>query len=396
MSTLAIHGGQPIRDTFLPYGRQSIDENDIEAVVAALKSDHLTTGPKIKEFEEKFAKSVGAKYAVAVANGTAALHIACLAANIGSGDEVITSAITFAASANAVLYCGGTPVFADIDPDTYNIDPKEIRKKITAKTKAIIPVHYTGMPCDMDEIRQIADEYGLIVIEDAAHALGASYKGLKIGSLSEMTEFSLHPVKNITTGEGGVITTNDEKLYQKMSLFRTHGITRDSSQMIEYHGPWYYEQIELGYNYRITDIQCALGISQLDKLEGFNARRQELVNYYDKELMDLAEIKTKPNHYNCQSGNHLYVIELKLERLNVDRREIFEALLKENIGVNVHYVPVYWHPYYRSIGYEKGLCPYAERLYERMITIPLFHTMSDKDAEDVVKAIKKVIAYYRK
>jgi UDP-4-amino-4,6-dideoxy-N-acetyl-beta-L-altrosamine transaminase len=359
-------------------------------------SDYLTTGPKVREFEEKFAHAVGAKYAVAVANGTAALHIACLAAEIQGGDEVITSAITFAASANAALYCQAKPVFADIDRNTYNIDPQDIKRKITARTKAIIPVHLTGEPCDMGQIHQIATEHNLMVIEDAAHALGAKYKGNKVGSLSPMTEFSLHPVKNMTTGEGGVLTTEDERLYKKICLYRTHGITRNADDMIENHGPWYYEQLNLGYNYRITDIQCALGISQLDKLNSFNLRRQEIVDRYDKELPRIDGIKTKKKLADTVSGNHLYIIELESDKLTVGRKEVFQALQAENIGVNVHYLPVYRHPYYQKLGYQQGLCPHAEDLYSCMLTIPLFPAMSDDDVSDVITAVNKVVQYYRK
>lgn len=277
MNTLAINGGKPVRDTYLPYGQQWIDDEDIEEVVKVLKSDFLTTGPKIEEFEKKFANYIGAKYAVAISNGTAALHAACFAAGIKEGDEVITTPITFAASANCILYQGGKPVFADIDPKTYNIDIEDVERKITKKTKAIIPVDFTGQPVDIDAVNDIAKKYGLIVIEDAAHSFGAEYKDKKIGSLVDMTTFSFHPVKHITTGEGGMITTNDDKLYNKLKLFRTHGITRDKEMLHnKEEGPWFYEQLELGYNYRMTDIQAALGISQLNKINGFLKRRRKL------------------------------------------------------------------------------------------------------------------------
>ncbi len=288
---LAINGGRPVRDSYLPYGKQSIDKCDIEAIINILNGDYLTTGPTVKQFEDKVAKYVGAKYAVAVSNGTAALHAACYAAGIREGDEVITSPMTFAASANCILYCGGKPVFADINPDTYNIDPKEIEAKITNKTKAIIPVHFTGQSVDLDPIMELAKKHNLIVIEDAAHALGTKYKGKYIGSISHMTEFSFHPVKTVTTGEGGIITTNSKELYEKLVLFRTHGITKNSEFMsYKEEGPWYYEQIDLGYNYRITDLQCALGLSQMDKIDGFIKRRKELVNMYNKELSKIDGI----------------------------------------------------------------------------------------------------------
>ena len=280
--------GVRIVEYHIPYGRQWIEEDDIQAVIEALKSDFLTTGPRVTQFEKLVAEYTGANYAVAVANGTAALHAACFAAGIGPGDEVITSPITFAASANCVLYCGGIPVFADIDPCTYNIDPNDIRSKITSKTKAIIPVHLAGQPCDMDEIHKIAEQYNLTVIEDGAHALGAEYKGKRIGSLSDMTTFSFHPVKPITTGEGGIITTNDENLYQKLIMFRSHGITRDPALLQKNEGSWYYEQQSLGYNYRITDIQCALGISQMKKLDRFIKTRRKLAQRYCNALENLA------------------------------------------------------------------------------------------------------------
>lgn len=381
-----------MNNKIISYGKQYIDEEDINAIVEVLTSDFLTTGPKIQEFEEEFAEYVGAKYAVAVSNGTAALHIACLAAGIGEGDEVITSPITFAASANCVLYCGGKPVFADIDSKTYNLSVEDIRKKITDKTKAIIPVHYTGQACDMDAIMKIAREHNLIVIEDAAHALGTEYNGRKIGSIGDMTTFSFHPVKHITTGEGGMVTTDSKELYEKLKLFRTHGITRDAGFMeSENPDPWYYEQLELGYNYRITDFQCALGISQLKKLDGFIERRREIVDIYNKEFENLKGLITPFQLPETSSSYHLYVIQLELEKLNMSRREVFEALRDRGVGVNVHYIPVYYFPYYKNLGYEKGICPNAERIYERIITLPLYPGLSDEDVEYVVKNVKEVL-----
>ncbi|MBS4537823.1 UDP-4-amino-4,6-dideoxy-N-acetyl-beta-L-altrosamine transaminase [Clostridium sp. D2Q-11] len=397
MDKLAILGGTPIRKDYLPYGRQNIDEEDIKVIVDTLKSDYLTTGPKVKEFEEKIAKYVGAKYAVALSNGTAALHAACYAAGIGEGDEVITTPLTFAASANCVLYLGGTPVFADIDPKTYNIDVEDIERKITDKTKAIIPVDYTGQAVDLDKIMELAKKYNLIVIEDSAHAIGTEYKDKKVGSIADMTEFSFHPVKHITTGEGGVITTNDKDLYEKLILFRTHGITRDSDLMTDNNqGSWYYEQLDLGFNYRITDFQCALGISQLNKLDDFIHRRRELVNIYNDKLSKMDGVITPYESKDSNSSWHLYVIQLELEKFNGDRKEIFEALKAENIGVNVHYIPVHLHPYYKKLGYEKGLCPVAERVYEGIITLPLHPSMKNEDLDDVIMALEKVLDYYRK
>lgn len=380
---------------FIPYGKQHIDQEDINTVIEVLKSDFLTTGPKIKEFEDKLANYVGAKYAVAISNGTAALHAACFAAGIKEGDEVITSPITFAASANAVLYCGGKPVFADIDSKTYNIDPDDIRRKITDKTKAIIPVHYTGQPCDMDKILKIADEYNLIVIEDGAHALGGEYKDKKIGSIGDMTTFSFHPVKHITTGEGGVITTNDKELYEKLMMFRTHGITRDCDKLMNDDAPWYYEQHHLGFNYRMTDIQAALGISQIKKLDEFLKKRREFAKIYNEELRNIDGIAIPYQLENTNSAWHLYVISLELEKMKAGRREIFEELRKRNIGVNVHYIPVYYHPYYQNLGYTKGLCPNAEKLYDGIITIPLYPMMSKDDIKYIVNSLKEIVDIYR-
>lgn len=396
MNKLAINGGTPVRDTYLAYGKQKIDEDDINSVVKVLKGDYLTTGPIVSEFENSVAKYVGTKYAVAVSNGTAALHMACYAAGISEGDEVLVPAITFAASSNCVLYCGGKPVFIDIDPKSYNIDINKIKEKITNKTKAIIPVDFAGQSVDMDSILKIAEEYNLIVIEDAAHALGSEYKNEKVGSKAHMTEFSFHPVKPITTGEGGVVVTNSKKLYEKMILFRSHGITRNSNLMIENQGPWYYEQIDLGYNYRLTDIQSALGLSQIKKLDDFILKRREIVNKYNEAFKELKEIGTPFENEYSKSGHHIYVLLLNLDKLKCGRKEIFEALQAENIGVNVHYLPVYLHPYYKKLGYKKGECPVAEDIYNRMITIPLFPSMSDKDVKDVIKAVKKVLNYYRK
>lgn len=395
---------------YIPYGRQSIDDADIEAVVKVLKSDYLTTGPAVAAFEKKVADYVGAKYAVAVSNGTAALHVACLAAGIGEGDEVITTPITFAASANCVLYCGGTPVFADIDPDTYNISPEELESKITPQTKAIIPVHYTGQPCDMDAILEIARKHDLLVIEDGAHALGASYKGKKIGSIADMTCFSFHPVKPVTTGEGGMIVTDNEELYRRLVLYRSHGITRDKDMMQQYEeqlqqssdpalqeaadmlrgdvmdpGGWYYQQLELGYNYRITDISCALGASQMDKLDRFLERRRQIAKKYDEAFADIPQIKTPWQQEGCQSGWHLYMIQT-MER---SRREVFDGLRQAGIGVNVHYIPVYRHPYYQRNGYAGVHCLNAEAFYERAISLPIFPGLTGQQQDYVIEHVIK-------
>lgn len=370
----------------IPYGKQTIEQDDIQAVVDVLKSDFLTTGPKIAEFEQTVADYVGAKYAVAISNGTSALHAACFAAGIGPGDEVITTPLTFAASANCVLYCGGTPVFADVDPKTYNIAPEDIRRKITDRTKAIIAVHLAGQPCDMDAIHSIAHEHGLIVIEDGAHALGSVYKGKKVGSMSDMTTFSFHPVKPITTGEGGMIVTDNEDFYKKMILFRSHGITRDDSMMTRNDGPWFYQQFDLGYNYRITDIQCALGCSQMKKLDRFLARRKEIVARYNEAFADCDNIITPYQLSDTESGWHLYIVQVK----NCDRRQVFEAMREKGIGVNVHYIPVYMHPYYQEHGYENVHCANAEEIYSHIISLPLYPGLTSEQQDYVIDTLKSL------
>ncbi len=390
---LAIHGGTPVRKELLPYGQQWIDDEDIQAVVNALKGPFLTQGPAIEQLEQAIAHYVGAKYAVAFTNGTAALHGACYAAGISNGDEVITTPITFAASGNCVLYMGGTPIFADIDEKTYNIDPIEIKKKISPKTKAIIAVDFTGQPVDVDAIQDIAKANELVFIQDSAHSLGASYKGKKIGSLADMTMFSFHPVKHITTGEGGMIVTNNEEYYQKLKLFRSHGITKDLD-MYKDMGRWYHEMIDLGYNYRMNDLQAVLGVSQFKKLDSFIQRRLEIVDIYNDVFSLLKGIQIPNQLPDAKSSWHLYVLSLQLEHLKVGRREIFDALFAENIGVQVHYIPVYYHPYYRDLGYKKGQCPIAEKWYETAITIPLFPKMTNEDVQDVINAVQKVIKHY--
>lgn len=372
---------------YIPYGRQTIEEDDIQAVMEVLRSDYLTTGPKVAEFEKTVADYVGAKYAVAVSNGTAALHIACLAAGIKEGDEVITTPITFAASANCVLYCGGKPVFADIKQDSYNIDPEDIERKITPQTKAIIPVHYTGQPCEMDAIHELARKHSLLVIEDAAHALGADYKGKRIGSMSDMTEFSFHPVKPITTGEGGMVVTNNEDLYKRLSLFRTHGITRDENMMTENEGGWYYQQLELGYNYRITDIQCALGVSQMKKLDRFVKVRREIAHRYDEAFKDVSGIQIPFQAEGCNNSWHLYMIQI----LDKDRKAVFDALREKRIGVNVHYIPVYQFPYYQAHGYQNVCCPNAEAFYKRAISLPIHPSLTEEQQKYVIDAVLNTV-----
>ncbi len=380
----------------IPYATQWIEEDDILAVADALRSSNLTQGPLVEQFEKSVAQYCGAKYAVAVSNGTAALHIACLAAGVSAGDEVITSAITFAASPNSVLYCGGKPVFADIEPNTALIDPVDIRKKITRQTKAIIPVHFAGHPANMEEIGKIAKENNLIVIEDAAHAIGAKYRlkdgqdWIKVGSCfhSDMTILSFHAVKQLTTGEGGMVLTNDHDLYEKLVFFRSHGITRSIKYMKETEGPWYYEMHELGYNYRLTDIQCALGTSQLKKLDKFIARRKEIAKMYDNAFAGINQVDFIKEKDGFDSSRHLYVILVE------NRKNIFNWLIAEtSIGINVHYLPVYLHPYYKRLGYERGLCPKAEEYYSRAISIPMFPKLANDEVEYVIEKLKQVVSF---
>ena len=398
MEKLAIKGGYPVRGGKIFYGRQWIEEDDIQAVTDVLHSDYITCGPKVDELERTLCEYTGAKYAVAVNSGTSALHCACIAAGVGPGDEVITTPITFAASANCALYCGAKPVFADIDPETYNIDPESIKAHITERTKAVVAVDFTGQAVEIDKIREICREHGLIFIEDAAHSIATKYNGQQVGALADMTCFSFHPVKTVTGGEGGAILTNDENLYKKLVLAHTHGITHDTQLMEDapHEGPWYYEQISLGYNYRLTDFQAALITSQLGKIEMFKKRRQEIVKRYNEEFSKLPELFVQKEIPQSDTCRHLYVIQLKLDKLTCTRREFFDAMSAENVQCQIHYIPVYWFPYYQHLGYEKGLCPKAEDVYKGIMSIPLYPKMSDQDVEDVIHAVKKVIANYRK
>ena len=353
MEIPAICGGTPVRTTPLSYGRQFIDDQDIQAVTDTLKSDYLTCGPRVTQLEEKLCAVTGAKYCVAVSNGTAALHIAALAAGIGPGDEVITTPITFAASANCVLYCGARPVFADINPATYNIDPASIRACISPRTKAVVAVDFTGQAVELDEIRAICREYHLTLIEDAAHSIGTLYKGQPIGSLADMTTFSFHPVKTVTAGEGGAVTTNSKELYDKLVLLHAHGITRDRDQMAHpTDDPWYNEQVGYGYNYRLTEIQAALLLSQLNKLEQFSRRRKEIVARYDAAFSRIPQLQIQREIPQSDTTRHLYILRLRSDMLRCSRREFFDALGAEGIHSQVHYLPVYWHSHYESLGYE--------------------------------------------
>ena len=395
MEELAIFGGTPVREKPIYYGRQCIEQDDIDAVAEVLKSDLITCGPKVQELEQELCKLTGARYAVVVANGTAALHLAALAAGFKEGDEVIVSSITFAASANCVLYCGAKPVFADIRPDTYNIDPESVEKLITPRTKGIVAVDFTGQSVEHDALRAICEKYGLLLIEDAAHAIGTKYKGKPIGGIADMTCFSFHPVKTVTAGEGGAITTNDEGLYRKLMRVRTHGITRNQDEMVHpTDAAWYNEQVELGYNYRMTDFQAALLLNQIKKLPAFSARRKEIVKMYDRAFEDMPEILIQREIPESDTTRHLYIIRLELSRLRSDRMQFFDALYAENTCPQVHYLPVYWHSYYEKLGYERGLCPNAEKYYQEVMSIPLYYSLTDEDAADVIRAVRKVTAYY--
>ncbi len=397
MEKPAIAGGKPVRDSKLFYGHQYIDDADVKAVTDVLVSDYLTCGPKVTELEQRLCKLTGAKYAVACSNGTAALHIAAFAAGVMEGDELITTPITFAASANCALYCGAKPVFADINPKTYNIDPNCVKAKLTDKTKAVVAVDFTGQAADLKPLLEMCHERGIVLIEDAAHSIGTQYDGKFVGNIADMTTFSFHPVKTVTGGEGGAVLTNSEELYRKLVLYRAHGITREADLLENLsHGGWYYEQIDLGFNYRMTDIQCALVISQLDKLEMFAKRRSEIVQRYNEAFSKLPELFVQEEIPESDSVRHLYILRIKPELLTIDRRGFFEALAAENICCNVHYIPVYWHPHYQRLGYERGLCPNAEKLYEEMMSLPLYYAMTDKDVDDVIAAVEKLVAYYRK
>ncbi len=383
----------------IPYARQDINQEDIQAVLKVLQSDWLTQGPAIQRFEEAVAAYCGARYAVAVSNATAALHLACLAAGLGPGDLLWTSPNTFVASANCGLYCGAEVNFVDIDPQTYNMSVDALEEKLVQAAKSgrlpkvVIPVHFAGQSCRMAEIRKLADQYNFTVIEDAAHAIGGSYLGKKIGAcqFSEMTVFSFHPVKIITTGEGGMVLTNREELYEKLRRLRTHGITRDERFMVRTkEGPWYYQQIDLGYNYRMTDLQAALGYSQLQRIDEFVRRRHELSARYDQKLKNLPVTLPwqEPDTY---SAYHLYVIRLHLNQLQKSRKQIFEELRAAGINVNVHYIPVHTQPYYERLGFKAGDFPKAEEYYREALTLPLYYGLREEDQDYVIKRLEEII-----
>ena len=398
MEKLAIEGGSPVRQARIGYGRQWIDEDDIKAVEDVLRSDYLTCGPKTEEAQEALCRYTGAKHAVLLNSDTSALHCACIAAGVDPGDEVITTPMTFAASANCALYCGAKPVFADIDPETYEIDPASIEAHITERTKAVVAVDYTGQVVKVREIKDICRRHGLVFIEDAAHSIGSCYDGKRVGTLADMTCFSFHPVKTVTAGEGGAVLTDDDELYKKVLLAHAHSITHDESWMEEapHEGPWYYEMITLGFNYRMTDIQAGLLISQLKKLDRFKARRQEIVARYNEAFASVDGIIVQKEIPESDSCRHLYVIRLDPGTLSCTRREFFDAMKAEGIGCQIHYIPTYFFPYYKHMGYERGLCPNSEDIYKGIMSIPLFPKMTDSDVEDVIHAVKKVAARYRK
>jgi UDP-4-amino-4,6-dideoxy-N-acetyl-beta-L-altrosamine transaminase len=398
MEKLAIHGGTPVRSEKIFYGRQWIDDDDVQAVAGTLKGDLITCGPSVSALEKKLCEVTGAKYAVAVCNGTAALHCAAIAAGLGPGDEVITTPLTFAASANCAVYVGATPVFADVNPETYNIDPDSIEAHITEKTKAVVAVDFTGQAVEHDRIKEICDKHGLTLIIDAAHAIGTKYNGKPEGSLADMTCFSFHPVKTITSGEGGAITTNDPELYKKLHLASQHGIVREPEDFVEKNpeGIWYYEMQTLGFNYRMTDFQAALLSSQLKRLDEFSNRRKAIVKRYNEAFADVPELFIQKEIPESDTTRHLYIIQLKLDKLNCTRREFFDAMSAENVQCQVHYVPVYYFPFYEKMGYKRGLCPIAEEIYKGIMSIPLYPLMTDEDVESVITAVKKVVEYYKK
>ncbi|MBI4572091.1 MAG: UDP-4-amino-4,6-dideoxy-N-acetyl-beta-L-altrosamine transaminase [candidate division NC10 bacterium] len=394
----ALFGGRPVRERMLPYGRHEVDEADIRAVVEVLRGDWLTNGPTVARFEQAFAQVVGARFAAAFSSGTAALHAAAHAAGIQSGDEVITSPLTFLASANCILYCGANPVFADVDPETLNLNPAAVEAALTPRTKAILPVHFAGLPCAMEAIYATARSRNLLVIEDAAHALGAEIGGRPIGSLSELTTFSFHPVKHITTGEGGMVTTSEAGLAERLRRFRNHGIDREvRKRQATTPGAWRQEMVGFGVNYRLTDLQSALGLSQLRRLDARLKRREEIAARYQQAFAALPEVRPAPTRPGTRHAWHIYPLRLNRDRLRRDRETIFQALRAENIGVSVHYQPVHLHPYYRErLGTGPGLCPAAEAAFEDLITLPLFPGMSDGDVADVIHAVEKVMRWARK
>jgi perosamine synthetase len=392
---LAIHGGPPVRKTFLPYGHQSIDEADIQAVVDTLRSDWLTTGPRVAEFEDAFAARTGAQHAVSFSSGTAALHAAAFTAGLKAGDEAITSPFTFVATSNCLLYQNAVPVFADVSPDTLNLDPDLVATRVTSQTRVILPVDYAGHPAELTPILELSERHRLVVIEDASHALGAIYKGRPVGSVAHMTVFSFHPVKHITTGEGGMVTTDNPKFAETLRRFRNHGISSDARQR-QSAGQWHYEMVLLGFNYRLPDIACALGIQQLKKLDANLLRRRQIAGRYAEAFREIPELIPPAVRDEVNPAWHLYPIRLDRGKLKTDRGQVFQALRAENIGVNVHYIPVHRHPYYsKRFGYRGGEYPVAEDAYDRLISLPMFHGMTNEDVDDTIRAVSKVVSHFR-
>lgn len=393
------HGAKPeapVRTSFLSFCVPDIGEGEIDEVVQTLRSGWITTGPRTKEFEQQFAAYTGAKHAIAVSSCTAALHVSLAAIGVGPGDQVITSPMTFCSTANVIIHLGAMPVFADIGPDM-NIDPAEIEKCITAHTRAIIPVHHSGQPCRMDEIMEIAQEHDLVVVEDAAHAVGAVYRGRRIGIIGDATAFSFYAIKNMTTAEGGMITTGNDELAEKMRILSLHGISKDAWKRYDSTGSWYYEVLCPGFKCNMTDIQAALGLHQLSRLDDFLATRKHYASMYDEAFADVPQIQTPRVWPDVFHARHLYVIELRLDQLTIDRAQFIEALRAENIGTSVHFIPVHLHPYYsQKFGYARGDFPVAEHIYDRMITLPLYTKMCEADVRDVVAAVKRIIYRHRK
>jgi UDP-4-amino-4,6-dideoxy-N-acetyl-beta-L-altrosamine transaminase len=376
------------------YGKQCIDWRDVWSVVKTLKSNFLTKGPKVAEFEKAICDYTGAKYCIALANGTAALHLAMLALDVKEGDEVLTSPNTFLASANCALYVGATPKFADIDPETACISVAEIEKNLTAKTKVLIPVHFAGQSCDMEKIKQIADKNNLFVVEDAAHAIGSEYKNSKVGSckFSDMVIFSFHPVKNLTTGEGGAITTNSEKIYKKLLLLRSHGMSKDTASLTKNDGPWYYEMHDFGFNYRLTDIQAALGVSQFKKINKFAKRRKEIVEFYRQEFLHDRRFSFLQERDYSKSCPHLFPLLIDFVEVKMSKKEIFMKLQEQGLNLQIHYIPVHLQPFYKNLGFKEGDFPNAEKYYEKTISLPLYFGLSNCDLSHIVNTVKKVIS----
>jgi len=388
---LAINGGPKIREKLLPYARQWLEEDDLAAVLEVLRSDWLTTGPQVPAFERALAEFVGVPEAVAVSSGTAALHTAMDAAGVGPGTEVIVPVMTFVASANAAVFQGATPVFSDVDPDTLLLDLSQLEQKITPRTRAIVAVDYAGQPCDYDQLQAVARKHGLTLIADGCHALGAEFQGKRVGSLADLTVFSFHPAKHITTGEGGMIATADAQAAARMRNFRNHGISTDLAQRAKL-GTWHYDMAELGYNYRLTDFQCALGACQLRKLPAWVARRREIARAYDDAFRSSEKIRPLISRPGVVHAYHLYVIRLNLDKIGATREEVFQALRAEGIGVNVHYQPVHLHSFYRRrFGTGPGMFPVAEANFARMLTLPIFPGMTYRDVREVITALQKVV-----